>query len=186
MSQAEYAEIDELRYNFEGLEEDSLDRRANQTEVRAGRGPDKPGVYPGEIVSMKARTKKANGDATKDIEVIAAISSGDFKGWQGRLYINADPESEYYDLNREIYFQVLNSIGLVEKSKKKGKFKIADAEGKACALAVTIEADNRPEREGQKQARLQAILKPGSTSADGAASTAAEPSQTGGDEDLPF
>jgi hypothetical protein len=135
---------------------------------------------------MKARTKKANGDPTKDIEVIAEISSGDFKGWAGRIYINADPESEYYDLNREIYFQVLNAIGLVDKAKKKGKFKIADAEGKPCALAVTIEADNRPEREGQKQARLQAVLKPGSTSADGAAQTAAEPSTSGGDEDLPF
>jgi hypothetical protein len=74
----------------------------------------------------------------------------------------------------------------VTKSKKKGKFKIADAEGEACALAVTIEADNRPDREGQKQARLQAILKPGTTSADSAAQTAPEPSTTGDDEDLPF
>jgi hypothetical protein len=51
---------------------------------------------------------------------------------------------------------------------------------------VNIEADNRAGREGQTQARLQAILKPGSTSADGAAQSVAEPTQTGGDDDLPF
>jgi hypothetical protein len=183
---AEYAEIDELRFNFGDLDDEVMERRENDTGA-SRRGPDKPGAYPGEIVSMRARTAKADGSPTKDIEVIAAINDGDFDGWQGRLYINVEPEGEYYDLNQEIYYQTLNAIGLADRKKRRqGKFKLSDAEGKDCTLVVSIEADNRVGREGQKQARLSRIIKPGLSSGAATEQTAAEPAQSGGSEDLPF
>jgi hypothetical protein len=178
----------ELRFNFDDLDEDAMERRERDTGAGSN-APTKPGPYPGKIVSMNTRTQKNDGSATKDIHVVAEITEGPHEGWRGQKYFNVEFDGDTGAVKKEMYYQLLNALGIATTSKTKGKFRTENIEGKPCTLVVRMEPDNRPEFEGVMRAKLDRLLKPGLTKGNGAAAKDAESdSDSGGsdDDDLPF
>lgn len=121
------------------------------TDVESGGGGEQPqpGMYAGKIVSVTHRDKKANGDATNDLEVVVDVGQEYVRLWS---YINLDSTAAKWKVR-----EFLDAVGLPAKVELTPK-KLKDIEGTKVNVKIAADKD----LDGDYRGKIKNLFKPGS------------------------
>jgi hypothetical protein len=124
----------------------------DNSDIEGGGGGTEPtpGLYPGKIVSVTHRTKKADNSATNDLEVVLDIGEEYVRLWS---YIQL-PGSESYERSRWKLRELTDALGLPPK----GTLDPKKMEGQEVMVKTKMRRDD-PER-----AEVKNLFKPGEES----------------------
>jgi hypothetical protein len=130
------------------------------SNVESGGGGEQPqpGLYPGKIASINARTEKANGDPVRDLEVVVDIGEEYARLW---TYIKTPEDANY---NEAAHGWKMRELTDALKLPAKGSMDTAKQIGKKVNVKVVADTD----QEGGYRGRVRSLFAPGKVEEDGA------------------